>query len=572
MLRRTLSVALSVFALLTISALPAHTVATPRSSGGTEGLATDGRAAMAPGWMGAVFDASTQDAASGLRCGASLVAAQWLLTAGHCVDGLAAEDVQVVMGAGVLGQADRLEAAEIVIHPDYDPDRTRGDLALIRLADRVEYPPVELASADDLLTATPGSAATLYGWGATDPNGSIFPEQLQSSDVIVRADAACRENAHSDPHAAVRLCAGQQNAGACAGDSGGPLIAAVDDRQVQVGVVSAGVDPCGSSAYDEYVETAAYRPWIASVTGLGTAPLVTRVGGTVEEVSVMLSRLSYGSGHSVAFLATSSAFPDGLAGGALAAGIGPLLLTPSDAIPTAVLAELQRLGPRRIMVLGGQAAVSAQAQHQLEGIASVTRIAGEDRYATAAAVAGAWVGDVRRVFVATGANYPDALAAVPVAFGDGPVLLSRANGVPAVTLAAIAELQPEEIVLLGGEAVLHDAVARQLEAFAPTRRLAGSNRYATAASVATDATAFTDPPFVFVTSGRGFGDALAAGVAAARFRSPLLLADGPLPAAVDDALVALHPDRAVVVGSDERLPHEVFTALDERIRQPQEPQ
>lgn len=101
------------------------------------------------------------------------------------------------------------------------------------------------------------------------------------------------------------------------------------------------------------------------------------------------------------------------------------------------------------------------------------------------------------VYVATGENFPDALgAAAAAAVGLGPVLLVQPNAIPQPTLDELTRLQPPEIVIVGGTAVISPAVGTQLEGlgWGPTvTRIFGSNRYATAA----DLSAATFP-----TSGR----------------------------------------------------------------------
>ncbi len=101
--------------------------------------------------------------------------------------------------------------------------------------------------------------------------------------------------------------------------------------------------------------------------------------------------------------------------------------------------------------------------------ADVARWSGADRYATAAAVsAAAFPGGADVVFVATGANFPDALAGGPAggALG-GPILLTGKDSVPAATLAEIVRLGPQRIVILGGSAAVSEAVRAQLQALVP---------------------------------------------------------------------------------------------------------
>jgi hypothetical protein len=91
------------------------------------------------------------------------------------------------------------------------------------------------------------------------------------------------------------------------------------------------------------------------------------------------------------------------------------------------------------------------------------------------------------VFIATGENFPDALGAGPAAaLGIGPILLVNQNSVPQATLDELNRLEPAEIFIVGGTAVISEGVKATLEGLGsgPTvTRLAGANRYETAAAV-----------------------------------------------------------------------------------------
>src|SRR6185369_16128063 len=155
------------------------------------------------------------------------------------------------------------------------------------------------------------------------------------------------------------------------------------------------------------------------------------------------------------------------------------------------------------------------------------RRAGSDRYATAVALsAGASSGNV--VYVATGEAFPDALAAGPaVAAKTSAVLLVSHDAVPSSTRTRIGELKPRQIFVLGGPAAVSDAVVSELSkmATAGAMRLAGGDRYGTAAAVSTNA--FTTPlvPVVYVATGATFPDALTGGAAGALRGGPILLVD-----------------------------------------------
>src|SRR5690606_33805143 len=124
-------------------------------------------------------------------------------------------------------------------------------------------------------------------------------------------------------------------------------------------------------------------------------------------------------------VATGIDFPDALSAASGGAEVGgPVLLTRPTRLPDSVRAEVQRLTPQQIFVVGGSAVVSDGVRAELSRIAPTTRLAGVDRYATGRAI-------VERVFtlsdhaiLADGRNFPDALSATGAAGSLGaPVIL-----------------------------------------------------------------------------------------------------------------------------------------------------
>jgi len=145
------------------------------------------------------------------------------------------------------------------------------------------------------------------------------------------------------------------------------------------------------------------------------------------------------------YIATGANFPDALAGGP--AGVvhnAPILLVRQNAVPAETAAELARLNPGGIVVLGGPAVVSSSVVTELESMISgcVLRYWGANRYATAVAVSEAvFATGADTVFVVTGVNFPDAVAAGPVAGTlDAPILLVTGTSVPSPTGAEVTRL------------------------------------------------------------------------------------------------------------------------------------
>ncbi|MGA9276842.1 cell wall-binding repeat-containing protein, partial [Ilumatobacter sp.] len=195
-----------------------------------------------------------------------------------------------------------------------------------------------------------------------------------------------------------------------------------------------------------------------------TSGTVARVAGADRfATAVALSRSRFPTGAGTVFVATGRNFADALSAAPAAARLNaPLLLVGTNRIPPSTLAELNRLNPTRIVLLGGLGAASASVFGQLGAIATTERIAGADRYGTSAAVAAHFFPTaVSTVFLATGENFPDALAAgAAAAQVGGAVLLVRQTCVGHEGALQLTRLAPVTAVVLGGTGALSDNVAR----------------------------------------------------------------------------------------------------------------
>ncbi|GAA1926781.1 hypothetical protein GCM10009775_18700 [Microbacterium aoyamense] len=283
------------------------------------------------------------------------------------------------------------------------------------------------------------------------------------------------------------------------------------------------------------------------------------------DTAVKISQEAFPSGADVVFIANGTAFPDALAGAPVAGKDGgPVLLTPSGALPPAVKAEVARLDPSKIVVLGGSGAVGPAVVSELEGIAPVERWSGPGRYDTAVAISQkAFPTRADVVFIANGTAFPDALAGAPVAGKDeGPVLLTPSGALPPAVKAEVARLDPSKIVVLGGSGAVGPAVVSELEGIAPVDRWSGPGRYDTAVAISKKAFP-TGADVVFIANGTTFPDALAGAPVAGMQAGPVLLTPaGALPPAVQAEVFRLGPERVVVLGGNGAVSPAVIDALE----------
>ena len=292
---------------------------------------------------------------------------------------------------------------------------------------------------------------------------------------------------------------------------------------------------------------------------------VCRVAGRNRyHTAAMLSAENFPDGADIVFIATGAGYPDALAGGAVAARVGaPLLLVAPGVIPPETEEELERLEPDQIVILGGEAVVTAAVASQLEGYGSVIRLAGSNRYGTAAAISQfGFPNGTETVLIATGANFADALAGGPAAaYLEGVVLLTLPGSLPTETSDEVARLEPDNIIVIGGTTVISAQVEEALNALAPTTRVFGSDRYATAAALS-EAVFPESVGSLYVAVGTNFPDAIAGGAAAGLNGSPLLVVPtNSLPASVSTEVERLNPGHITVLGGPNAVSANVMQAL-----------
>lgn len=274
-----------------------------------------------------------------------------------------------------------------------------------------------------------------------------------------------------------------------------------------------------------------------------TVPAVTlsahfeRISGPDRyQTAAAISRATFAAGSvERVVLATGATFADALAANGLAGALdSPVLLTSTTDLHPAVTGELARLGAERVTIVGGASAVSEQVASSLRGLGyDVDRIAGPDRYETAALVAkelAQVIGhEPELAFVVRGDAFADALAAAPFAYSQhAPILLSRPGDLPSATADILSGLGVHEVIVVGGTSAVDQAVVGGIEACdATTDRVAGTSRYATAAALLEYAIArgWTAPEAVGVATGTAFPDALGGGAAMGAMNGALVLTE-----------------------------------------------
>lgn len=246
-------------------------------------------------------------------------------------------------------------------------------------------------------------------------------------------------------------------------------------------------------------------------------------------------------------------------------GRAPMLLTRSDRLPQVTRDALAEMSPSQIVIIGGESAISDEVAQALAAYGAVERIAGEDRYETSALVAQNYPAGLPVLYVATGMDYPDALTVGARAGRDGvPVLLTHPDTLRQVSAQALTELAPQSVIVVGGTTAISDEVVEQISQIVPeTSRIAGEDRYETAALIAGS---YEFDSTAMVASGQDFPDALAGAALAGHEGIPLLLARADrVPVVTDVMLDHLSPDHVVLLGGPLALNAPVQEAIDAQL-------
>ena len=192
------------------------------------------------------------------------------------------------------------------------------------------------------------------------------------------------------------------------------------------------------------------------------------------------------------------------------------------------------------------------------------RISGANRFATAVNISmTGWPNGAKTVVLATGNDYPDALAGGPLAFKyDAPILLTSPNTLSDETKNEIVRLGAKNVIILGGTGAVSEAVVNKLKSLGlEVERIRGKDRYETAAKIAERLPSSS----AIVASGQSYPDALSISSYAAIHQVPILLTKKD---SLPSSTVALLKDKnnVKVVGGSGVVSDKILSSLPNSMR------
>ena len=321
--------------------------------------------------------------------------------------------------------------------------------------------------------------------------------------------------------------------------------------------------------------------------GAATVQVVEIEGGDRIGTAVAASNEAFADGAAdTVIVCTAYNFPDALGASALAGAYdAPLLLTAPGSLPGAVSDEIQRLGAANVVVIGSEAAVSTNVETALRrvpGVVTVSRVGGSDRYETSAMVAAETIAVMESngrtydgtCFVATGLNFPDALAAAPLSASRGwPILLTKTDALPSFASDAMTDMGVSKAIIVGSARTVSGGVATTLAGrlgSGNVTRESGDTRYQTSIAIAQlgieNGLSLNG---VALATGQNFPDALAGGPMQGKLGGVVLLT--PSKSLDTDVRTLLSQNKATVklvryLGSEAALARAVRDSVTQALR------
>ncbi|KAJ8720265.1 hypothetical protein PYW07_012308 [Mythimna separata] len=177
-------------------------------------------------------------------CGGTLISDTRVLTAAHCInDGNnIAQSIQVILGANFLfSGGTRLDTTNVVLFPGYNPWIAANDIAVVRIPGvtfSLTIQPIILPSGSEINSNYAGTNAVASGYGITGDGQSVsLTQTVKSVTLQVITNQVCA-NTYSVIQSHHLCTSGAGGIGICGGDTGGPLVATVNNRRILIGVGS----------------------------------------------------------------------------------------------------------------------------------------------------------------------------------------------------------------------------------------------------------------------------------------------------------------------------------------------
>lgn len=254
----------------------------------------------------------------------------------------------------------------------------------------------------------------------------------------------------------------------------------------------------------------------------------SRISGSNRfSTAVEVSKINYKKSETV-ILANSEKATDILTTSPLAESLEcPVLYTKDNAIPEETISEMERLGVKRVIVIGGKKSVSDSVFKELSSKYELNRVAGSDRFDTANKIAKEVVkrsSEKKKAIMVSSESYVDALTISSLATKENiPIVITNSKNLSEKTEEFLKNNEIKEIVYVGGNNSISNEVQKETEkkGIKTVARYAGKDRYETATIISNNVR--PDSDFSVYVNGENLSDAITANSLCANLKSPILL-------------------------------------------------
>ena len=221
-------------------------------------------------WQASLGAAWIPDPAQAHYCGGSIYNNQWILTAAHCLEGVKASDLTIVVGTNHLGPDTPRHNVDLVLyHSGFDNSSLNNDIGLVKLADPLQFDqliaPIDLASieAEDALLTPTTDDLIITGWGAESERGPHVVDLRYAQETFIPTKTCQMPLSYGNAVTDNMLCAGYRGRGTCDADSGGPLFIQRDHATL-FGLTSFAKGCAEPLKFDVFTRVSKFQDWLRS--------------------------------------------------------------------------------------------------------------------------------------------------------------------------------------------------------------------------------------------------------------------------------------------------------------------
>lgn len=292
-------------------------------------------------------------------------------------------------------------------------------------------------------------------------------------------------------------------------------------------------------------------------------------GQNAIDTSVAVSKKYYKPGVSVAYIAERSAFADAIVAGSMKTA-GPILYVNSSSLTNSVTAELKRLKPKKVIIVGGSDVVSNKVRNAIIAAipsnSKVERLSGTSRYDTAVDVSRSqYPSGANTVYITNGMAYPDAIAATQQS-AAGPLLYTRPDSVPGSVIKEIKRLKPSKVVVVGSSGVVSEKAFKTIDSNTSAKviRIGGKNRYETATGLSRSLYP-KGIDQVYIVNGNAYADAILVS-SIPKSGAMLYVSDNGIPQTTSIELNRLGANKVTIIGGPIRVSEASAKQLKKLVR------